>query len=41
MMVHFCQKISPDLLQKINFKIVQQSLEFNPENPSTKKLEEA
>ncbi len=41
MMVHFRQRISSDLLQKINRRIVQKSLEFNWEDPSTKKLEEA
>ncbi len=41
MMVHFRQRISSDMLQKINCKIVQTSLGFNPEEPSTKKLEEA
>jgi hypothetical protein len=41
MMVHFRSRISPALLQKINRKIVQQSLGFTPEDPNTKKLEEA
>jgi hypothetical protein len=41
MMVHFRQRISSDMLQKINRRIVQKSLGFNPEDPSTKKLEEA
>ena len=41
MMVHFRKRISPALLQKINRKIVQQSLGFTPEDPNTKKLEEA
>jgi IS5 family transposase len=41
MMVHFRQRISQTLLQKINRRIVQKSLGFNPEEPRTKKLEEA
>lgn len=41
MMVHFRQRISQTLLQKINRRIVQKSLGFNPEDSSTKKLEEA
>jgi hypothetical protein len=40
-MVYFRSRISPALLQKINRRIVQQSLGFNQEEPSTKKLEEA
>jgi IS5 family transposase len=40
-MVYFRQRISQQLLQKINRRIVQQSLGFNPEDSSTKKLEEA
>ena len=41
MMVHFRKRISPALLKKINRRIVQKSLGLNPEEPSTKKLEEA
>jgi hypothetical protein len=41
MMVHFRQRISQSLLQKINRKIVQKAQEFKPEEPNTKKLEEA
>lgn len=41
MMVHFRQRITPALLQKINRRIVQKSLGFKPEEPSPKKLEEA
>ncbi|MCT7992169.1 IS5 family transposase [Laspinema olomoucense] len=41
MMVHFRKRITPDLLQKINRRIVQKSLGFKPEDPSPKKLEEA
>lgn len=41
MMVHFRQRISSALLKKINRRIVQKSLGFNPEDPNTKKLEEA
>lgn len=41
MMVHFRQRISRSLLQKINRKIVQKGQGFKPEEPNTKKLEEA
>ncbi len=41
MMVHFRQRIGQSLIQKINRKIVQQGRGFKPEEPSTKKSEEA